>query len=67
MKYQFAGKTPWGEWVIGNLIEGKNTTFIVPSSLIFSQSRWLKVDPKTVKLLNEDDFDEVESKISEGE
>lgn len=65
MKYQFAGKTPWGEWVIGSLIEGKTTTFIVPPHLIFSQSRWTKVDPETVKLLDGDDFVEMKSKISE--
>lgn len=64
MKYQFKGKTRWGEWVTGSLIQGKTTTFIVPPHLIFSQSMWTKVDPETVKPLNDDDFNVIESKMN---
>ncbi len=65
MKYQFKGQTYWGEWVTGSLIQGKTTTFIVPPHLIFSQTLWTKVDPETVKLLDENDFETKDSVMNQ--
>ena len=68
MRYEFMGKTWWeGKWVTGNLIQGESTMFIVPPNLIFKHSEWrpYKVDPETVRPVNEGDFDIKESKINE--
>lgn len=64
-KYQFKGETYRGERVVGNLIQGKRTTFIVPPHLIFSYSSWQKVDPDTVEMVTDDDYEIKPSKITE--
>lgn len=67
MRYQFRGKSLWGEWILGTLIQGETRTMIVPPSKIFSPSKWsdYKVDPNTVELLTDDDFETIPSKMNE--
>lgn len=67
MRFEFKGRTPWGEWITGGLIQGETTAFIVPPHMIFSHSKWSKyrVDPETVELLGEGDFETKESSINQ--